>query len=159
MSRKFKTAVTIIVVVALWVFLAPLLADFLIVEKPLEKADAIWILGGSGTYRERTQFAAELYKKNAAEKIFLVNDGEYGGWNRVEKRNLPYYEISQRELISQGFRGGNRNIVGQRDRYKLRSQLIYPNGKSKTSEFDFARYFRLPHPPDFMDFSASGRKE
>lgn len=85
-----------------WLLIAPLLAHLLIVEKTIEKADAVWVLGGSGTYLERTHFAAKVYQNGIAPKIYLVNDGEFGGWNRIEQRNLPFYEISKRELIAQG---------------------------------------------------------
>lgn len=85
-----------------WIFLAPFLAENLIVEKPLEKTDAIFVLGGGSVYQERTQKAAEMYKKGIAPKIFLTNDGEQGGWNVKEQRNPFYYEKARWELINQG---------------------------------------------------------
>jgi uncharacterized SAM-binding protein YcdF (DUF218 family) len=87
-----------------WLLIAPLLAYFLIVEKPVEKSDAIWVLGGSSAYLERTQKAAELYRLGISNKIFVVDDGVRGGWNDGEKRNLPFFEISKRELIACGVR-------------------------------------------------------
>ncbi|MBX7171205.1 MAG: YdcF family protein [Pyrinomonadaceae bacterium] len=99
---KFKVLIILLTLFLIWILLAPFLATLLIVEKPLENAEAIWVLGGSGTYLERTQFAAEIYKKGLAKKIFLVNDGVFGGWDSTEKRNLPFFELSKRELISQG---------------------------------------------------------
>ncbi len=86
----------------LWVLISPFLAWFLVVEKPVEKADAIWILGGSAAYLERTQKAAEVYRQGISDKIFVVDDGVRGGWNDGEKRNLPFYEISKRELVAAG---------------------------------------------------------
>jgi uncharacterized SAM-binding protein YcdF (DUF218 family) len=68
----------------------------------VEKPDAIWILGGSSAYLERTQKAAEIYRLGISDKIFVVDDGIHGGWNDGEKRNLPYFEISRRELIADG---------------------------------------------------------
>jgi uncharacterized SAM-binding protein YcdF (DUF218 family) len=85
-----------------WAIIAPFFAAFLVVEKPVEKSDAIWVLGGSSVYLERTQKAAELYKKGAASKIFVVNDGIFGGWDKIEQKNLPFYELSKRELIAGG---------------------------------------------------------
>ena len=85
-----------------WVCLAPSLAEHLIVEKPLEKADAILVLGGSSTYVERTHKAAELFKQGIAPKIFLTNDGEQGGWDRREQRNPYFVERARWELINQG---------------------------------------------------------
>ena len=86
----------------LWLLLAPLLATSLIVEKTLEKADAILVLSGSGAYIERNQEAAILYKQGVAPKIFLTNDGTAGGWNQKEQRNPYYAEKARWELISQG---------------------------------------------------------
>ena len=80
MSRSFKIVLFFLLLIFAWVLVAPLLAHILIVEKPIEKADAIWVLGGSGTFLERTQFAAELYRKGITTKIFLVNDGDFVKW-------------------------------------------------------------------------------
>ena len=102
MKQRFKIALIFITFLGVWIFLAPFLANFLIVEKPLERADIIWVLGGSSTYIERTHEAAQAYKKGMAAKIFLVNDGVFSGWNQAEQRNIPIYELSKRELIAQG---------------------------------------------------------
>lgn len=101
-SRKFKITITFVTLFIIWGFLAPFLANLLIVQKPLDRADAIWVLGGSSTYLERNQKAAELYKQGVAPKIFVVNDGVLGGWNKTEQRNIPFDELSRRELIAQG---------------------------------------------------------
>lgn len=101
-SPKFKIIITFVSLFIIWIFLAPFLAKILIVEKPLERANVIWVLGGSSTYIERTHEAAEAYKQGIAPKIFLVNDGVFGGWNQAEQINLPFYELSKRELIAQG---------------------------------------------------------
>jgi uncharacterized SAM-binding protein YcdF (DUF218 family) len=85
-----------------WLFLAPFLAKLLIIEKPLERADAIWVLGGSSTYIERNQEAALAYKKGIAQKIFLTNDGNYGGWSKIEDRNPPFADLAKKELMAQG---------------------------------------------------------
>lgn len=101
-SRKAKVKIIFLgfcFFLLVWIFLAP---DFLIVEKKIEKADAIWVLGGSSAYLERTQKAAELYKLGFASKIFVVNDGVLSGWNEAEKRNIPFYELAERQLIAQG---------------------------------------------------------
>lgn len=85
-----------------WIFLAWWMAERLVVEKPLEKADGIMILSGSGTYVERTQRATELYKKGVSSKILLTNDGGFSGWSQSEQRNIPFSELAKRELIEQG---------------------------------------------------------
>ena len=84
-----------------WIFLAPLLAENLIVEKPLKRADAILILSGSSVYLERTEKAAEQFKQGVAAKIVLTDDGEQAGWSRAEKRNISYVELAQRNLVAQ----------------------------------------------------------
>jgi uncharacterized SAM-binding protein YcdF (DUF218 family) len=100
--RSFKLFIIFFLLILAWIFLAPFLAERLIVEKHLEKADAIFVLGGSSTYLERTGKAAELYKKGVAPKIFLTDDGLQGGWNDKEQRNPYFAERARWELIKQG---------------------------------------------------------
>lgn len=102
MNRKFKVAITFLALFLIWIFTSPFLAKNLIVEKPLEKADAILVLSGSSTYIERTRKAAELYKKGVAPKIFLTNDGGQGGWDKKEQRNPYFYEKARWELMANG---------------------------------------------------------
>lgn len=102
MSRRYKVIIFCLALFFCWLVLAPFLAVSLIIEKPLEKADAILVLGGSSVYIERTQKAAEIYKKGVAPTVFLTDDGERTGWSRIERRNVPYVEMAQRSLISQG---------------------------------------------------------
>ncbi|MGI8467689.1 MAG: YdcF family protein [Pyrinomonadaceae bacterium] len=113
--KKFGRASKILVIFLLlflaWVFIAPVLAENLIVEKPLARADAILVLGGSANYLERTNKAAELSGKGAAAKIFLTDDGTRGGWSRNEKRNTPFIELARRNLIAQGVPAENIKIL------------------------------------------------
>lgn len=102
MSRISKIIIGFIALFAVWIGIAPLLAELLIIEKPLEKADAIWVLSGSSVYIERNQEAASAYKKGIAGKIVLTDDGERSGWSKTEQRNIPYVELAKRELIQQG---------------------------------------------------------
>jgi len=101
-NRAFKFIVIILILFVIWILLAPVLASFLIVEKPLERADAIFVLAGSAAYIERNQKAAALYKQGIAPKIFLTDDGSRGGWNNKEQRNPYYVERARWELIAQG---------------------------------------------------------
>ena len=89
-------------ILSVWTFIAPFLAERLIVTRPLDHADAIFVLAGSAAYVERTQKAALLYGKGVAPKVLLTNDGEKAGWSRKEQRNPPYVELAKRELIAQG---------------------------------------------------------
>ena len=102
MSRRYKIIIFFLTVFLGWLILAPFLAKGLIKEKSLEKADAILVLSGSSVYIERTQKAADIYKKGVAPVIFLTDDGERTGWSKIEKRNIPYVEMARRNLISQG---------------------------------------------------------
>lgn len=102
MSWKFKIIIAFLILFIGWIFLAPLLAENLIVEKPLEKADAILVLSGSSVYKERTHKAAEIYKKGVAKKILLSDDGGLAGWSVKEQRNPPFIYLAEQELIAQG---------------------------------------------------------
>ena len=90
------------ILIVCWIVVAPLLATWLIVQKPLAHADAIIVLSGSAVYKERTQKAAELYKQGVAPRIFITDDGEHAGWSRTEKTNPPFVELEQRELVANG---------------------------------------------------------
>lgn len=101
-SRAFKFLVAFLLSAAAWIFFAPFFAERLIVEKGLARADAILVLAGSSVYIERTNKAADVFKQGIAPKIVLTDDGEKTGWSRLEKRNIPYVEMAQRNLIAQG---------------------------------------------------------
>lgn len=101
-SRKLKAASLVLALLLIWIFLAPLLAESLIVEKPMTRADAILVLSGSSTYLERTQKAAEIYKAGTSPKIVLTDDGSQGGWDKQQRRNPFFAERARWELIKQG---------------------------------------------------------
>ncbi len=88
--------------VACWVLFSPFLATNLIVERPLEKADAILVLSGSAAYKERTRFAAELFANGTAPKIIISDDGGRGGWSQADQANPPFVELARRHLIQNG---------------------------------------------------------
>jgi uncharacterized SAM-binding protein YcdF (DUF218 family) len=111
MKRRIKVLIVFFALFLAWIFVAPFFAEYLIVEKSLEKSDAILILGGASTYVERTQKAAELYKSGVSAKIFLTDDGERAGWSRSEKRNTPYVELARSRLMSQGVPTQNIEIL------------------------------------------------
>ncbi len=97
-----RIVASILCLFIVWLIISPFIAKFLIIEKSFAKADAIWVLGGSSVYQERTQKAAELYQQGVSDKIFVIDDNSRGGWNDGEKRNIPYFELSKRELIKNG---------------------------------------------------------
>ncbi|HJX90676.1 MAG TPA: YdcF family protein [Pyrinomonadaceae bacterium] len=78
--------------------MSSLAAKWLIVKKPLAKADAIVVLSGAATFRERTQFAAALYREGRAPTIILTNDNLKSSWSTQEQRNPFYYERASAEL-------------------------------------------------------------
>jgi uncharacterized SAM-binding protein YcdF (DUF218 family) len=102
LGRRLKVSGFILLLFLVWLFLAPFLAKSLIIEKPLEKADAILVLAGSHTYIERTQKAAELYRQGVAPRIFLTDDGEQAGWSKAEQRNPPFVELARNSLVAGG---------------------------------------------------------
>lgn len=111
MTRTTRIFVFLLASFLIWVLIAPFLAERLIVEKTVEKADAILVLGGSATYKERTQKAAELYKSGIATKIFLTDDGTRGSWNVKEQRNPKFVEMAQKRLTENGVPPENIEIL------------------------------------------------
>jgi uncharacterized SAM-binding protein YcdF (DUF218 family) len=101
-GRYLRIIAAIAMLLVIWSVAAPILARFLIVEKPLEKADAIIVLSGAAAYKERTRKAASLYRQGVAPRIFITNDGQCSGWSEADKKNLIYVELERRELISNG---------------------------------------------------------
>lgn len=94
-----------------WILLAWFLAENLIVEKPLEKANAILILSGSSVYLERTQKAALVYRQGVAPIILLTDDGGRAGWSRAERRNPKFVEAARDNLIAEGVPAENIEIL------------------------------------------------
>ncbi len=102
MGFRSKFVLASLPALALWALLAPYLATYLIVTRPIAKADAIIVLSGSAVYRERTRKAAELYKQGISQRILITNDGEKSGWSQTEQTNVPYFELERRDLIANG---------------------------------------------------------
>jgi uncharacterized SAM-binding protein YcdF (DUF218 family) len=79
-----------------------LFARLLVVRAPLLRADAIVVMSGSATFRERARHAAALYKQGRAPRIVLTNDYLQSSWSEKEQRNPYYYELSRDELKQAG---------------------------------------------------------
>jgi uncharacterized SAM-binding protein YcdF (DUF218 family) len=77
-------------------------AELLIVNVPLEKADALVVLSGSETLIERATLAAQLFREGRAPKILLTNDNRRGGWVSAQQRNPFFYEGAILELRQHG---------------------------------------------------------
>lgn len=82
--------------------LSPFLATSLIVDKPLEHADAILVLSGSAVYKERTRKAAELFAHGVSDRVFITNDVARTGWFDDEVSGIPLADLAQRQLVASG---------------------------------------------------------
>jgi uncharacterized SAM-binding protein YcdF (DUF218 family) len=102
MSRSIKIVLIVSTLFVFWVVTAPKLATALIVERKLEKADAIIVLSGSAVYQERTRKAASVYRSRVSPIIVLSDDGGEAGWSHVEERNPKFVELATRSLVDQG---------------------------------------------------------
>jgi uncharacterized SAM-binding protein YcdF (DUF218 family) len=111
LTRRFKIIFASLLLFGGWIIVAPFFAENLIVEKPLERADAMLVLAGSATYIERTQKAAELFQKGVAPLVLLTDDGTRGGWSRAEQRNPPFVELARKNLIAAGVPAENIEIL------------------------------------------------
>ena len=98
--RRIVIAVTL--VIAAWTMLAWVAARFLVVNAPLQRADAIVVLSGSACLLERTQEAATLYNSNVASRVVLTNDNLRGTWSSTEQRNPFFYERARDNLVLTG---------------------------------------------------------
>ena len=97
--------------ILIWPFAAWAGAKFLITEAPLDKADAIVVLGGSATYKERAQEAARLLHEGRARFILITNDNQRGPWSSADQRNLYFYERSFEELRKAGVSPQNMDLA------------------------------------------------
>ena len=69
-------------------FALPRAGSWLVVQDPLEKADAIYVLGG--TLYERPLEAVDLHREGWAPRIMLVRQMADFGEAELVKRGLPY---------------------------------------------------------------------
>lgn len=94
-------------ILALWALLGPLLADALIVERPVERADAIVILSGAADHAQRARGGAEAFNLGVAPKVILTDGNQRGGWDDTEKGNPYFIERAAAELARQGVPAGS----------------------------------------------------
>ena len=88
-------------------------ARFLIVRVPAEHADAIVVLSGSATMRERISLAAQLYREGKSSRIILTNDNLLGGWSNTYQRNLLSFERASILLKEAGIAEGAIIVIPQ----------------------------------------------
>jgi len=92
-------------------FVAWIAAEALIVRANLDHADALVVLGGSSTYRERTSRAAQLFKEGRASRILLTNDNVQSGYSPKEHRNPLFVELAFDELKRRGVPANKIEVV------------------------------------------------
>ena len=97
--------------ILIWPFAAWAGAKFLVTEAPLDQADAILVLGGSATYKERVHEATRLLFEGRSQRILITNDNMRGPWSSAEQRNLFFYERSLEELKKAGVPAQNIDVV------------------------------------------------
>lgn len=102
MKTQVKRFLVIVGVVLVWVLLAAFAGNLLVVEVPIEKADAIVILSGSAEYRYRAAAAAKLWRQELAPAILITDDGHRGGWDQSLQRNPTFSESIRRILEGEG---------------------------------------------------------
>lgn len=99
-ARRF--AVAALVALAAWPFAAWVAARALVVDCELESADAVVVLAGSSTYRERARHAAGIYARGRAPLVLLTDDGQRSGWSAERQTNPLFHERAAEELLKAG---------------------------------------------------------
>jgi uncharacterized SAM-binding protein YcdF (DUF218 family) len=88
----------------------PRLGAWLVVVDPLEKADAIVVLGG--TMYERPMEAVELYKEGWAPRIYLFRQVSDWGEAVLVERNFQYTREVDLQIEVMGRLGVPREVIG-----------------------------------------------
>lgn len=78
----------------------PIMEWYLIVDQPLQSADALVVMAGS--MEERLPAVALLYKNKVADKILLTNDGVPSAFSEEKHRNLYQIEWAELDLLKTG---------------------------------------------------------
>jgi uncharacterized SAM-binding protein YcdF (DUF218 family) len=91
----------------------PRLGAWLVVADPLEKADAVIVLGG--TMYERPMEAVELYKEGWAPRIYLFREIADWGEQVLIERNVPYTRAVDLQIEVMGRLGVPRDVIGVLD--------------------------------------------
>lgn len=102
LTKRARILRLTLVALILWPPFAWVAARGLTVTSPIQKADAIAVLSGSATFRERTNRAAELYRNGLAPVVILTNDGGRSGWSRQSQRNPSFVDLARENLAAGG---------------------------------------------------------
>lgn len=109
-SRR-KVFKVLLVCILVWPLVAWVGAKLLIMEAPLESADAIVVLGGSANYKERAREAARLLMEGRSRRILITNDNARGPWSSADQRNLFFYERTLEELRGAGVPASSAEVL------------------------------------------------
>ncbi len=94
------------VLAALWIALAPFLADALVVERPIARADAFLILSGAADYAQRADGGARAFQDGLAPRILITDDNERGGWDDRTQGNPFFIDRMEGMLKAAGVPAG-----------------------------------------------------
>lgn len=100
-SRR-RALLLLVALILVWPPLAWGSARWLLIEARPERADALAVLGGSSTYKERTEYAAQLFEEGFAPAVLLTDDGLRGGWSQEQQRNPFFVERAAAALEAAG---------------------------------------------------------
>src|SRR6185437_13893907 len=112
-SRVRTASFMLAMLLALWPVAAWGAARMLIVKRDLPAADAIVVLSGSATYRERTSWAAKLFHEHKAPLVIITNEKLMSGWSQGEQRNPFFFELAVHELEAQGVPSRSIQVVSE----------------------------------------------
>jgi uncharacterized SAM-binding protein YcdF (DUF218 family) len=110
-KKLFRWCGFVLLTLVTGAFVAWIAAEALIVRANLTHADALVVLGGSSTYRERTSRAAQLFSEGRASRILLTNDNVQSGYSAKEDRNPLFVELAFDELRRQGVPANKIEVV------------------------------------------------
>jgi uncharacterized SAM-binding protein YcdF (DUF218 family) len=101
-ARALRLALLAVSALVVWAVVAWVAARALVVEAGPVQAEAIVVLAGSSTYKERADEAARLFHEGRAPKIILTNDGLQSEWSSALQRNPFYVERAVEQLRRAG---------------------------------------------------------
>jgi uncharacterized SAM-binding protein YcdF (DUF218 family) len=111
LKRHFvRSALIVAPVLVLGLFVLSRLGSFLVVEDPLQKSDAIIVLGG--TMYERQLEAVDLYNAGLAPRIFLFREIADYGERELIARGIPIVRPVDVQIDAMTKIGVPREVIG-----------------------------------------------
>ena len=157
-ARRRTAGAAALALLLAWPPTAWLAADWLVVGTGPARADALAVLAGSSTYRERAGHAARLFGEGFAPLVVLTDDGQRGGWSQSEQRNPFFVERAAGALADAGVPRERIEVLPRRttstheealalreyaEARGLRSLLVVTSGyHSRRARWTLARAFR-----------------